>query len=164
MSRVLVIEPHRMLQQALAIALVPEFQLQFETTIPDDVRVSEFDVVIVDAAALAEVAVAAAATVQAVPDWHVPTVRISEEGTSQAAKHPGVIRIKTPISKDSLRLALAQCLAGASGNSMPPSAPAAKKAKAKETVKQQKLKSVDAREAEEQPDLIELVDVIEEPE
>jgi hypothetical protein len=163
MSKVLVIEPHRMLQQALAIALVPEFQLQFETTIPDDVRISDFDVVIVDAAALEEVAVGAAATVPAVPDWQVPTVRISKELTSQATKRPGVIRITAPISKDSLRLALAQCLAGDSGNSMP-SVPAAKKAKATEPVKQQKPKSVDARAAEEQPGVIELVDVIEVPE
>jgi hypothetical protein len=100
-------------------------------------------------------------------NWQVPTVLIEEAETSQAAERSGLIRIKRPIGKDSLRLALAQCLAGAAASqsaSAPALAVAPKQARPKESVKPQKPKSAPPLMIDKKPDLIELVDVIEEPE
>jgi hypothetical protein len=78
--------------------------------------------------------------------------------TPPIAEREGLIRINTPVSRDALRLALAQCLAGASLG-----ANAAKKVKAIKINKPPKPTGATALTVEEKPEPIELVDVIEEP-
>ena len=166
MSQVLVIEPHKMLQQALALVLVQEHQVRFFPALPADAIAGEFDVVIVDVAALEETAAPVAQTLATVLGWQVPTILIEGAQGAPTSEHAALVRLRKPIGKESLRSALAQCLsfaAGASADSAATLAARSKKAGPKEIVKQRKPKGSELS-AQERAGLIELVDAIEEDE
>ena len=56
MSRILVVEPRNILRQAISLALFPDHEVQMATFLPDSnaAAVKEFDLVIIDSAALRE--------------------------------------------------------------------------------------------------------------
>ena len=166
MSQVLVIEPHKMLQQALALVLVPEHQARFFPALPADATAGEIDVVIVDAAALEETAAPVAQTLATVLGWQVPTVLIEGTQGAPAAEHAALVRLRKPTGKEALLAALAQCLRSAAGASVESAATLAgrpKKPAPKESVKQRKPKG-SALSDQDRPGIIELVDAIEEDE
>jgi hypothetical protein len=54
MSKILVVETHRMLQQAIALALFPEHEVKIVSAIPESSELKDFDAVIVDVKSLGE--------------------------------------------------------------------------------------------------------------
>jgi hypothetical protein len=147
MSRILVIQPHKMLQHAFSVALFPEHQVQVMEMIPDSLAVKEFDAVVVDAGALRERNSLAASELRNVQGWKIPTVWIEQETDAQAPVREELVVVDRPTGKEALRKALAECLG------------AAEAALTTESAKGQ-LGSSPATDAKE--NVIELVEVVEE--
>jgi DNA-binding NtrC family response regulator len=113
MSRILVIQPHKMLQHAFSIALFPEHQVQVMETIPDAAALGDAELVIVDAAALKEMGLSLAKEFRSVQNWKIPTIWIDEQSEAQTPPRDKWVRLSRPAEKDSLRKALAECLGSA---------------------------------------------------
>jgi len=159
MSKVLLIEPDKMLRQAFTVALFPEFQLQFIDAIPDAAP-KDFDAVIVDAAALHEQA-KSARIVRAVTGWHLPIIWIDGDQPGQAPDPAQCIRLKRPVAKEALRRALAQCMSATAAAKSINDGPSAEAMKTARRPKRKTKKAAD-NAAGEGEHFIELVDVVEE--
>lgn len=159
MSKILVIEPYKMLQQAFAAALPFEHKVRVMETVPDAVTLKDFDVVIVDVATLMEKESLAAGDLRAVQAGKVPTLWIESDRGPVAPIRDKLISLRRPLQKDALHKALAECLAVAAG-ARPMGAAITVKSAAKEA-KKGKARNV-AAPAASGPRIIELVEVVEE--
>jgi hypothetical protein len=110
MSRILIIQPSKMLRHALAIALSPEHQLQFMASLPELADLTEVDGVIVDAATLRDHDALTTREVRAVQGWKIPTVWIDGAGALQAPVRKTLVQLKHPVRKEDLQKALADSL------------------------------------------------------
>ncbi len=110
MSKILVVEPHRMLQQAIALALFPEHEVKIGAAIPESSALRDFDAVIVDLGPLGEPDEAFAQGVRAVQSWKVPTVWVQGSSNEPTPQRENLIPINMPIEKEVLLSALAECL------------------------------------------------------
>ena len=110
MSKILVVEAHRMLQQAITLALFPEYEVKIASAIPESSALKGFDAVIVDLKSLGESAGGAEAAIQAVQSWKVPTVWVQGSSQGPTPQRENLIPIIGPIEKDVLLSALAECL------------------------------------------------------
>lgn len=116
MSKILLIEPDKMLRQAFGVALFPEHQVvQAIDAIPDTMP-SDVDGVIVDVAALRMKTLLTDRAVRVVEACRLPLVWIDDEMGEPAPRRKQIVRLFGPIVKETLRHALAQCL-GESGRS-----------------------------------------------
>lgn len=136
-----------MLQQALALALFPEHEVKSVSEIPEPSESERFDVMIVDAVSLGDVAAAS----RKVQSWKIPTVWVESDAAGQVPRREKLVSIRAPVEKNALQSALTECLGGAS------------KSKASDVP----FDFVKATEGGAEPafaetDLIELVDVVEE--
>ena len=156
MSKILLIEPDKMLRQAFMVALFPEFQIQIVEAIPDAAP-KDFDAMIVDASALPEQA-KSGRIIRAVIGWHLPIIWIDGDQSGPAPDPARCIRLKRPVAKEVLRRALAQCL---SATAAPKSTVSAEPAKTPLGKKTRPKKAVDIT-ASQNRNFIELVDVVEE--
>ena len=156
MSKVLLVEPDRMLRQAFTVALFPEFQIEVVEAMPDAAP-KDVDTMIVDAAALREQP-KSARIMRAVTGWHLPIIWIDGDPPGPAPDPARCIRLKRPVAKEALRRALAQCL---SATAAPKSTVSAEPAKTPLGKKTRPKKAVDIA-ASENRNFIELVDVVEE--
>jgi hypothetical protein len=157
MSKVLLIEPDKMLRQAFMVALFPEFQIQAVEAIPDTAP-DDFDALIVDAAALQERAPKSARMIRVVTGWHLPIIWIDGDQPGPASDPAQCIRLKRPVAKEALRRALAQCL---SPSAAPKSTVSAEPVKTPLGKKTRTKKAVDIAAGGNRI-FIELVDVVEE--
>ena len=110
MSRILVIQPHKMLQHAFSVALFPEHRVEVMEMIPDAAAVKDIDLVIVDAAALRQRNSLATRELDDVQNWKTPTIWIDGATVTQAPTREKLVVIDQAISKDALQKALAECL------------------------------------------------------
>jgi len=110
MSKILVVEAHRMLQQAIALALFPEHEVKIASAIPESSALKDFDAVIVDLGSLGEAAETFAQGVRAVQSWKVPTVWLQGSSHEPTPQRENLIPTNTPIEKGVLLSALAECL------------------------------------------------------
>ena len=110
MSKILVVEAHRMLQQAIALALFPEHEIKIASAIPESSALKDFDAVIVDLGPLGEPNEAFAQGVRAVQSWKVPTVWVRGSSHGPTPQRENLIPINMPIEKEVLLSALAECL------------------------------------------------------
>jgi DNA-binding NtrC family response regulator len=117
MSKVLVIEPHRIMQQAIAIALYPDNDVQLMRAVPESLSVGDFAAVIVDAASLKEKNGLGAKELLRVQAWKLPMIWIDGEAAGQPPKD-AVVTLNKPISREALIDALNTCLGRASGSRM----------------------------------------------
>ena len=161
MSTILVIEPHRMLQQAFATALPFTHKVQLMEILPEISAIQDFDVVIIDAAALMDKAGLAARELRALQSWKVPTIWIENDGGVEAPSGDRLVTLAMPVQKDALLKALAACLTATSGEE---SQAATARTKAKPVAKDAKKakEPISAVPAASKPAIIELVEVVEE--
>ena len=110
MSKILVVEPYRMLQQAIALALFPEYEVKIASAMPEFAVLKDFDAVIVDLESLVASAGGAEATIRAVQSWKVPTVLVQVSPHGPTPQRENLISFNTPIEKEVLLSALAECL------------------------------------------------------
>ena len=113
MSKILVIEPHRMLQQAIALFLVPTHMFQMCETVPESLPANDFDALIVDAAALRETTGLNAKIIDRIQNWRVPTLWIEKGESNAAPRGEKVIIIASPLDREALASSLARCLENA---------------------------------------------------
>jgi hypothetical protein len=83
MSRILVVQPHKMLQHAFSVALFPEHQVKIMERIPDAAALKDVDLVIVDALALRQRDSLAQQELSEVQNWKTPTIWIDKDADSQ---------------------------------------------------------------------------------
>ena len=154
MSKILVIQPHRMLQHAIALSLFPQYQARMTSSIPESGEIKDVDAVIVDAASLRETHKLSAQTIRLLQGWNVPIIWIDSVDSSAMPIDENFVAVRTPIAKMSLLSALAQCL-----GELPNRA-----GKRVRTTDHQDCPSLNAAASEEpaKGEVIELVDVVEE--
>jgi len=158
MSKLLLIEPDRMLRQAFTVALSPEFEIQVVNSIADAAP-NDFDALIVDAAALQEREPQSAPVIRPLAAWHLPIIWIDSDQSAQAPDHDRCIRFNRPVSKELLRRALAQCLSAVAV----PESSSGLRAETRKTARRPKRNTKEARNSAtgEGANVIELVDVVE---
>jgi hypothetical protein len=161
MSKILVIQPHRMLQHAFSVALFPEHQVQVVERIPDAAGLKDVDLVIVDAVALRQRGSLAQHELSEVQNWKTPTIWIDNDADAQVSTREKLVLLQAPSGKDQLVRAMAECLGtpGASKQAANPTeGGSAGRASTTGTAKPQGITA--AGNAEE--NFIELVEVVEE--
>ena len=154
MSKILVIQPHRMLQQAIALFLFPAHEIQMTDTVPESLSDNDFDAVIVDAVSLQETAGAASQTLRAVQNWRVPTIWIDSGESSQAPQRDKLVLMKRPIAREALESSLAKCLDTSTAPTRNGTTAARDQAKAAKEKKDTPAAAPDSK-------VIDLVDVVE---
>ncbi|MGH7824545.1 MAG: hypothetical protein ACREQ7_05140 [Candidatus Binatia bacterium] len=112
MSKILVVEPSKMLRQAIVRSLFPDHEVQIAETLSDSDAAApkEYDVLIVDAAALREKNGLNAQTARAVQNWRVPVIWLESEDESSVTSREKFVVLRRPIAREPLLAALAQCL------------------------------------------------------
>ena len=110
MSKILVVEAHRMLQQAIALALFPEHEVEIGSAIPESSALKDFDAVIVDVGSIGESDGDFEPAIRAVQSWKVPTVWVQGALNKQTPRREKLVSLNLPIEKEALLSALAECL------------------------------------------------------
>jgi hypothetical protein len=110
MSKILVVETHRMLQQAITLALFPEHEVKIVCAIPESSELKDFDAVIVDVGSIGESDGDFEPAIRAVQSWKVPTVWVQGFSNRQTPRREKLVSLNLPIEKEVLLSALAECL------------------------------------------------------
>ena len=112
MSKILVVEPRKILQQAIRLALCPDHEVQLDASLSDiePSAIKNFDLAIIDAVALREVNVPSTQLLSAVQGWNIPKIWIDEAERVQAPSRSKVMVLTKPIQKETLQSAVATCL------------------------------------------------------
>ena len=159
MSKIFIVQPHKMLRHAFAIALSPDHEVEISKTMPASADLQGSDLAIVDAASLRECDLLTASELHAAQSWKVPAIWIDNDLKIQAPTRDKLLRLKAPIDKETLKKTVTQCLGQSDANQPAPKtksrAPAAlSNVKPPETKSPQS--AVDAEKK-----FIELVDIVE---
>jgi hypothetical protein len=155
MSKILVVQPYKMLQQAIALFLFPQHQARMTNSIPDSSEIRDVDAAIIDAAALRETEKLSSQAIRSLEEWKIPIVWIDTVKSPLAPSNDNLVWVNTPIAKQSLQSALTQCL-----GELPRSA-----RKKTRPTSREKLSSRDAANCGNplNREVIDLVEVVEEP-
>ena len=116
MSRVLVIEPQKILQQAIILSLFPEHDVELSIDFSEKTTGVDrnFDLVIVDAAALSDRNVLGGRWLGTVQNWKVPMIWIQDGGGPPIPSAGAMVVLQRPLQKQALQLAVIECLSAAS--------------------------------------------------
>jgi hypothetical protein len=155
MSRILVIQPHRMLQQAFVVALFPEHEVRVVAEMPAAETLAAADLLIIDAMALRKGDALSPREIHAVQRSQVPVVWIDAQPPPAAVAK--FVRLEPPLKRDELRAATGE------GLRLGAAAPVARSKRAQTVAKtdatEPKPENAAASDAKQ---IIELVDVFEE--
>jgi hypothetical protein len=106
-----VVEPRKILQQAIRLALCQDHEVQLDESLSDtEPSAINFDLAIVDAAALREINVLSTPLLRAVQGWKIPKIWIDEAERVQASSRYKLMVLTKPIQKETLQSAVATCL------------------------------------------------------
>src|SRR5688572_20390733 len=110
MSKILVIEPHRILQQAISLSLFPDHEVQTIAGISDaaPAPTKDFDLVILDAASLRANDAQSAPISRWLQGWSGPVLRVDHEDASGRPQGGNWVVIQSPLSKERLLAAVAE--------------------------------------------------------
>ena len=158
MSKILVVEPRNMLRQAISLALFPDHEVQMAPLLSEGSAAvaKEFDLVIIDSAALRATNSLSSQLVRTVQSWEVPTIWIDDAAARQAPARDKLVVLSGPIQKESLQSAVTKCL-GASPSKRDGTASTS----AKESMATKEVRTPASQSSG--PQIIELVDVVAEP-
>lgn len=161
MSRIVLVEPVKMLQYAFVVALLPEHPVQVMEKLPDAETMAEADLVIIDAGTLRERDLLPLVEDCAAQSSQAPVLWVDVEASGAFAAAKNLTRLSAPVKRDELRSAVVENLRRAS-RSEASSEPAAIRTGAGVAAKT-KIAGPHAGRvvAEHDTPLIELVDVIE---
>ncbi|TAJ98802.1 hypothetical protein EPO44_10975 [bacterium] len=111
MGKILLIEPQKILQQAISLSLFPEHEVRVENDIASGVgSFKDYDLLIVDGAALRESNRLSPEAVRIIQSCKTPTLWLEEDPAAQAPKREKFVVVKKPIEKETLQSALAGLL------------------------------------------------------
>jgi hypothetical protein len=109
MSKILLVQPYKVLQHALVVALFPEHQVKIVEKLPTDWAAEDADLAIIDAVALRGKASTMANEIRAPENWRLPILWIDSE-TSTGNAPSKLHRLAPPLTKEELRTAVAELL------------------------------------------------------
>jgi hypothetical protein len=160
MSKILVVEPHKILQRAIAVSFFPEHEVQITDKFPDMNGLEQrfYDIVVIDAGALRETNPVGELN-RRVQDWQIPTIWLEETISTAAPARDRLVVLRKPIVKNDLIAALAQCQGKASTMPLARASDEGEKVGGKEILTNAELKADSERK---KARIIELVDVVEE--
>jgi hypothetical protein len=153
MSKILIVEPHKMLSHAFAVALSPDHEIEVVKAFASPETLTGVDVAIIDAASLRE-STGTAPDPSSAESWPMPIIWIDDNPGSAAEK---LLCLEPPVDREALKRAVAQCTQApekmAPADKPKSRAPSVSKSKSPA----QSLPSA----AEDEQKFIELVDVVE---
>jgi hypothetical protein len=160
MSRILVIEPYKILQRAIAVSFFPEHEVQITDQVPEMNGIEErfYDIVVVDAGALRERNTVGDLN-RCVQGWRIPTIWLEETISTVVPTRDKLVVLRKPILMNDLLSALAQCQERSTMSLARGSAEPSDKVRGKEGLANADL---DRHPKQEKARVIELVDVVEE--
>jgi hypothetical protein len=112
MSRILVVEPQKILQQAIVLFLFPDHEVEVNENLAEKEipLVKDFDLAIIDAAALREVNTRGAQWSRTLQGWKIPTIWIEDASGAQAPSGNQFVVLGRPMEREALRAAITKCL------------------------------------------------------
>jgi hypothetical protein len=110
MNTILVIQPHKMLQHAIALSLFPQYQTRMTPVIPDSGEIKDVAAVIIDAASLRETDGLTAQAMASLEGWKGPMIWIDSGESLLVPTRERLVVVKRPIGRESLQKAMAECL------------------------------------------------------
>lgn len=110
MSKILLIEPYRMLQHAFVLALFPEHHVEMVADMTQAAAM-QADLAIVDGAALSQREAGAGEGVVLPAGWQLPTIWVGASASTSLS--PSMVRLSMPFTKEELRTAVAKLLQSA---------------------------------------------------
>jgi hypothetical protein len=163
MSKILVIEPQKILQQAIVLSLFPEHDVRLSADFLEQATPGkDFDLVIIDAAALRQANALTEPLLGAVQDWKMPTIWIQDGGGPPVPRGGKFVALSRPIQKHALQSAVAECLATSPISTRNgPGKVSAERRPSSSTTRAEEVTNAPASDVSE-PRVIELVDVVEE--
>jgi hypothetical protein len=155
MSKILVVEPYKILQRAIALSFFPDHLVEVTEEIPDRSVIEQrsYDVAIIDAGALREKNTAGDLN-RRLQDWQIPMIWL-EDMSTVAPVRDNLMVLRKPIARNDLLTALSCCQA--KGSTIPPT-DVGEKLRNRKVLAASELKPDPEHTAE----IIELVDVVEE--
>jgi hypothetical protein len=156
MSKILVVEPYRILQRAIAVSCFPEHQVEVTEKVPEKSAFEQqsYDIAIIDAGALREKNMAGDLN-RRLEHWPIPIIWLEETISTVAPVRDKLVVLRKPIAKSDLLAALAGC--HANGSTIPLTEPG-EKLQNKTILADTEVKP----NAEQAATIIDLVDVVEE--
>jgi hypothetical protein len=161
MSKILVVEPAKMLQQALVFALASEHEIQVVDQLPEPAAL-QADIAMIDPAVLIKSDAAAARARATILSWQIPIIWLGSEWPSSERAPAKLVCVKPPFDRESLKKALADIVRSSTKENNDTHAHAPK---LKQTPVARQTKAREPRPSsvtESKNDIIELVDVVEE--
>src|SRR5918995_1822897 len=155
MSKILVVEPYKILQRAIALSFFPDHLVEVTEEIPDMSAIEQrsYDVAIIDAGALRERNTAGDLN-RRLQDWQIPMIWLEDNMSTVASVRDNLMVLRKPIARNDLLTALSYCQA--KGSTIPPT-DVGEKLRNREVLAASELK----RDPEHTAKIIELVDVVE---
>ncbi len=151
MKTILIVEPYKILQYAIAVSLFPQYDARMAAVVSLG-EIEGVDAVVIDASSLRETGALTAEAMAWLQQCDLPVVWIDKDNVPPARKAKSVL-IETPVERNNLQKALAECLDETAKTMRNGSAPASGDA--------DRL-AVHVSAGEAQPEIIELVDVVQE--
>jgi hypothetical protein len=161
MSKILVVEPYKILQRAITVSFFPDHEVQITDQLPEMNAFEQpsYDIVVVDAGALRERNTVGDLN-RRVQSWRIPTIWLEETISTVVPTRDKLVVLRKPILKNDLLSALDQCQEKRSTMSLTrESAEVGEKVRGREGFANADL---EPQPKQEKARVIELVDVVEE--
>jgi hypothetical protein len=131
MSKILLIEPYKILRQAISLSLLPEHEVEVDEGLSSRHvgSLDDYDLLIVDAAALREKGRLTTEVTGSIQACQAAILWLEDDESSEAPKRDKLVRIQKPIEKGAFQAALSDLLSSGAA-SRPPTAPATQGPKA----------------------------------
>ena len=153
MGKILLIEPRKVMQQAIVLSLFPEHETEVMETCPESgaTALKDFDLIIVDASALRDADKLGPGQLRSVQNWKIPTLWLEDNESGRVPNREKLVVVKKPIELEALRSALASFL-------YPQSAALGQKEAVSKKTSAGEKKSAESSDAESVIELVEVVD------
>jgi hypothetical protein len=114
MSKILLVEPQKILRQAISLALFQQHDVQVEKSLEASqlASLNDYDLLIIDGAALREGKQLNAEITCAIQGCKTPTLWLEEVGASQAPKREKLLVVRKPIEREPFQSAVEGFLSG----------------------------------------------------
>ena len=163
MGRILLVEPQRIVQQAIALALFPEHEVQAEEGFGSQSAglLQGYELLILDAAALRDLGQMTQEVVRTIQSAKIPTLWLEEAESQRTPQRANLLIVKKPIQREAFLSAVADLLSP-SGSPKKGAKPAAAPGSAAELSKGAAEKATAGASPQGSFQFIDLVDVVEE--
>ena len=111
MGKILLIEPQKILRQAIGLSLFPDHEVKVEEEIAKDVGSSkDYDLLIIDGAALRESNRLTPEAIRVIQSCKTPTLWLEEDPASHTIKRDKLVVVQKPVERETFQAALAGLL------------------------------------------------------